>query len=52
MKLNRLCNLEHWKEPDIVAAMRELLPYFVQAYPTFPSGFEHRKHWEFAQILA
>ena len=51
MKLNRLCNLEHWGEPDLTAAMRELLPYFMGAYPNFPVGVEHRKHWEFAQIL-
>lgn len=51
MKLNRVCNLEHWQEPETIAAMRELLPYFVEMSQAYPCGMQHRKHWEFAQIL-
>lgn len=51
MKLNRVCNLEHWREPDFTNAIRETLPYFLEISDQFPFGMEHRKHWEYAQIL-
>ncbi len=31
--------------------MRRILPYFLVGHPEFPAHMEHRKHWEFAQIL-
>lgn len=31
--------------------MQRMLPYYVDAYPNYPEGLEHRKHWEFAQIV-
>lgn len=51
MRLNRLCALEDWSEPPFIATVRRLLPYFVETYPDFPQGRQHRKHWEFAHLL-
>jgi SAM-dependent methyltransferase len=51
MQLNKLCNLEDWDADTRAATMRRILPYFAEAYPTYPAGMQHRKHWEFAQIL-
>ena len=49
--LNKLCELEDWRVPARVAAMRRALPYFLDISPDYPAGMEHRKHWEFAQLL-
>lgn len=46
--LNRLCALEDWQHPALRAAMRRMLPYYVEAHPQYPDHLEHRKHWEFA----
>jgi SAM-dependent methyltransferase len=51
MGLNRLCAIEDWDDPSFTATVRRLLPYFVDSYPDFPRGREHRKHWEFAHLL-
>lgn len=51
MRLNRLCNLEDWQEPDLQAAMRRVLPHFATGWQGFPIGYEHRKHWEYAHLL-
>jgi len=50
MKLNKLCNIEDWQDADCRATMRRLLPGFVHAMPEFPTGQEHRKHWEYAHV--
>jgi SAM-dependent methyltransferase len=49
-RLNCLCWIEDWDHPARLASMRRLLPSYVEDHPTFPRGFEHRKHWEFAQV--
>jgi SAM-dependent methyltransferase len=49
--LNRLCNIEDWNDPELVAAIQRLLPHFVRAYPGFPTKREHRKHWEYAHVV-
>ncbi len=49
--LNKLCELEDWRDPRRVAVIRRILPYLAAPAPDFPSGMEHRKHWEFAQLL-
>jgi SAM-dependent methyltransferase len=51
LPLNKLCELEDWRDPRRIAAIRRLLPYLGGPAPEFPSGMEHRKHWEFAQLL-
>ncbi len=51
MRLNKMCNLEDWDLDTRAATMRHLRPDAVAAFPEFPRGLEHRKHWEYAQIL-
>lgn len=48
---NKVCNLEDWSDPRMVATMRRILPYFLAQSSEYPHGMEHRKHWEFAQLL-
>src|SRR5213079_2412080 len=48
---NTVCWLEDWYNPAIVSAIRRELPYYVDGHPDFPRGFEHRKHWEYAQVV-
>lgn len=52
MPLCKLCELEDWRDPRRVAAIRRCLPYLSAVAADFPRGMEHRKHWEFAQLLA
>jgi len=49
--LNVLCNVEDWDIPELQSTVRRILPYFLPMDPTFPMGKEHRKHWEFSQLL-
>ncbi len=51
MQLNKVCNLEDWADDRRSETMRRILPYFLPDHPDFPVGMEHRKHWEFAQVL-
>jgi len=51
LPLNKLCEVEDWHDPRRVAAIRRCLPYLVAMVADFPSRMEHRKHWEFAQLL-
>jgi SAM-dependent methyltransferase len=51
MKLNKVCNIEDWQTDGRANVMRRLLPYFLEQSDQFPSHMEHRKHWEYAQIL-
>jgi SAM-dependent methyltransferase len=51
MKLNKVCNLEDWQSEERAQTIRKVLPYFLQQDPAFPKHMEHRKHWEFAQVL-
>jgi SAM-dependent methyltransferase len=49
--LNRVCNIGDWQDEVIVGTIRRLLPHFVRAFPGFPAGQEHRKHWEYAHVV-
>lgn len=51
MRLSKICNIEDWQSDGRVDAIRQLLPYFVQQHAEFPDHMEHRKHWEYAQML-
>ncbi len=48
---NKLCELEDWNDSEYSEAMRSILPYFLEMFPDYPNGYEHRKHWEYAQIF-
>ncbi|MDZ4802022.1 MAG: class I SAM-dependent methyltransferase [Bryobacteraceae bacterium] len=48
--LNRVCNVEDWQKPELVSMMKTLLPYF-SVDPKYPTGSEHRKHWEYAHVV-
>lgn len=49
--LNKVCELDDWTDARRVDAMRRMLPYQVASVATYPRGMEHRKHWEYAQLL-
>ena len=51
VKLSKVCNIEDWQSDGRGTVMRQLLPYFLQQSAEFPIQMEHRKHWEYAQIL-
>ena len=52
MHLNKLCNLEDWRIPELRAAMRLLESDLALYYPGFPDNREHRKSWEWAHMMA
>lgn len=49
--LNKVCELDDWSDAQRVDAMRRMLPYHVAASADYPRGAEHRKAWEYAQLL-
>ncbi len=49
--LNKVCELDDWADAQRVDAMRRMLPYHLAAEPDYPRGSEHRKAWEYAQLL-
>jgi SAM-dependent methyltransferase len=51
VRLNKVCNIEDWALPEMTSTMRRLLPHFLEQSAQWPTGMEHRKHWEFAQLL-
>jgi hypothetical protein len=51
VQVNKICNLEDWALDDRRDTIRRVLPYFLEQSAAFPDGMEHRKHWEFAQLL-
>ncbi|TMF87871.1 MAG: class I SAM-dependent methyltransferase [Chloroflexi bacterium] len=50
-RLTSYCWIEDWSNAALVAAMRRQLPYLVEKDPRFPENLEHRKHWEYAQVV-
>jgi hypothetical protein len=50
-KYNKLCQLADWQDPKLRTLIHAMLPDQFVKDPSFPTGREHRKHWEFAQIL-
>jgi SAM-dependent methyltransferase len=48
---NKVCELEDFRNPEILAAIRTLEPEHVRNQAAYPIGFEHRKAWEFAQLM-
>lgn len=51
MQLNKVCNIEDWEDPALTSTMRRILPAFLTQNPRYPAAMEHRKHWEFAQLV-
>lgn len=49
--LNRLLNLEDFAEPTVRNVIREVFEHEVARSPEFPTGREHRKHWEAAMAV-
>jgi FkbM family methyltransferase len=49
--VNRLINVEDFAEPTVRDAIREVFEHEVARTPGFPSGCEHRKHWEAAMAV-
>jgi hypothetical protein len=50
--LNKLCDIRDFRDQSRIAAIRELEPEYVQRWPSYPAGMEHRKSWEYAQLFA
>jgi FkbM family methyltransferase len=49
--LNRLINVEDFAEPTTRNVIREVFEHQVARNPDFPTGREHRKHWEAAMAV-
>lgn len=50
-RCNKLCAIEDWEIPAMRETMRRIIPYYLAVSADYPTGLEHRKHWEFAQLL-
>jgi SAM-dependent methyltransferase len=51
IRLNKLCDLPDWRHPERFHAMRLMEPDHAAAFAGYPAGREHRKSWEYAQLL-
>ncbi len=51
LRLNKLCELEDFSDPELTDVIRELEPDITASIPDNPAGHEHRKAWEFAQLI-
>ena len=51
MRLNKLCEIEDWQDPALYATIQRVSPNFTRTLPDYPRGLEHRKHWEYGQVL-
>lgn len=51
MRFNKLCDIEDFDDPELVAVMRDVCAYKEEALPGYPKGAEHRKDWEVAMAV-
>ena len=51
MKLNKPCELEDFADGDAVFLIRTIEPELAELYADYPAGKEHRKSWEYQQII-
>jgi len=51
MKLNKVCELEDFADPDLADAIRDVGEHKRARLPGFPKGAEHRKDWEIAMAV-
>jgi SAM-dependent methyltransferase len=49
--LNKVCEIEDFRDAEVLASIRTLEPEHVRNTPVYPIGFEHRKAWEYAQLM-
>lgn len=49
--VNRILKLEDFEQPDVRAAIRDILANEAATSPGFPTGREHRKQWEMAMAV-
>ncbi|MBC8167740.1 MAG: methyltransferase domain-containing protein [Bryobacteraceae bacterium] len=49
--MNKLCELEDFQQPAIIESIRQLEADHVIHIPDYPAGREHRKSWEYAQLM-
>ena len=49
--LNKVCELEDFFDPEIARMICALEPEHVATQINYPRGFEHRKSWEFVQVM-
>jgi len=49
--LNKLCEVEDFRKPEIESAIHEMEPECVVIFDEYPRRHEHRKSWEYAQLL-
>jgi SAM-dependent methyltransferase len=51
MKLNKPCELEDFSDVAAAALIRAVEPELLELYPDYPRGREHRKSWEYQQVI-
>jgi SAM-dependent methyltransferase len=51
MKLNKPCELDDFSDVGAAALIRAIESELVELYPEYPRGREHRKSWEYQQII-
>ena len=51
MRFNKLCDIEDFNDPELVAVIRDVCAYKEVALPGYPKGAEHRKDWEVAMAV-
>lgn len=52
MILNKLCEIDDWRDPAFRETLRRMEPHMVRAFPDYPAKREHRKAWEYTQLFA
>ncbi len=51
MRLNKICGIEDFADPELAAAIREVSGYKLACLPDLPASAEHRKDWEVAMAV-
>lgn len=51
MRLNKICGLEDFADPELAATIREVSAYKLACLPDLPRAAEHRKDWEVAMAI-
>ncbi|HUQ63917.1 MAG TPA: FkbM family methyltransferase [Acidimicrobiales bacterium] len=52
LSFNKVCEIEDFSQPELVATIRDVCSYKLQKFPAdFPKGTEHRKDWEIAMAV-
>jgi SAM-dependent methyltransferase len=51
VRLNKPCEIEDFENVDAAAMIRAIEPELTELYPDYPRGREHRKSWEYQQVV-